>query len=127
MQLWATASVRGDDRLVAGAPGRVAYPRRLDRSEFILRLIVVGCVDENGDANADAVVGLDNNLTYIYDNVIASPGGDGTRAATLTKASGAVAADIHVLDLTMRTRVVDSQYATYIGSLRISIPAGRFA
>lgn len=128
-QLWATTEQRGDDRIVPGAAGMIPYRRRETRTEHLLRLLVVGDVDETGAAVADSRVGLAANLAYVESNVVQPTNtGDGTRPATLTVFGQTTrTADIHVLGLTQRSRWLSETKSLYIGTLRISIPAGRFA
>lgn len=131
VQLWADFDVRGEDRILPSATGVIAYPRRITAKRFDLRLLVVGDVDQAGAPTADSLIGLQANLEVIRSSVLAPVvSSTGTRSATLLMPSGGSrTAAIHVLG------VVTQSYgfaegcggAIWIGTLQISIPAGRFA
>jgi hypothetical protein len=129
--LWADFDVRGQDRLLPGATGVIAYPRRLTATRKDLRLLVVGDVDLNGVPTADSVIGLQTNLEYLRANVfVPVVSSTGTRAATLAMPSGGTrTADIHVLGVVTQSYGFASgcSGAIWIGTLQISIPAGRFS
>lgn len=131
IQLWADFDVRGEDRLLPGVTGVIAYPRRMTAKRFDLRLIVVGDVDSAGAATADSLDGLQANLEYIRSNVLAPVVSQtGTRAAVLTMPSGATrTADIHVLGVITQSYgfTTGCSGAIWIGTMQISIPEGRFA
>ena len=128
LPLWITTDQRGEDRIVPSSAGVVAYQRRETVTRHDLRLIVTGDVDESGVATANAYQGLLSNLDYIESNVV-SPTGltDGTRAATLAMpGQTSRTADIHILQLIARQYYVSDTQALFEGTLKISIPAGRF-
>lgn len=131
VNLWVVLDRRGEDRPLPLAAGVVPYPRRAAATRHDLRIIVAGDVDETGATEADARIGLEGNLGYLYSNVLAPvTSGDGTRAATLTMPSGATrTASIHVLGLTpvAYAFAADHSWAHFEGTLHISIPGGRFA
>lgn len=127
--LWVEASVRGGDRLLPGVAGVIPYRRRLDVTEYALPMLVSGDVDENGDDYADAWVGLETNLQWLWSNVVEPTNtGDGTRPATLTMPSGLErVADVHVLGLRVSSAVgAATRNALVRAVLQISVPAGRF-
>jgi hypothetical protein len=122
--------VRGQDRVLPGATGVIAYPRRLTATRYDLRLLVVGDVDgQTGDAVADARAGLAANLEYLRVNVLAPVSSStGTRAATLTVPGlSSRAANVHVLGLVTQSYVMQACGAIFVGTLQISVPAGRFS
>lgn len=129
--LWADFDVRGEDRLLPSVAGVIAYPRRLTVTRYDLRLLVVGDVDSAGSPTADSVIGLQNNIEYIRANVLAPVvSSTGTRAGVLTLPSAATrSATIHVLGVVTQSYGFASgcSGAIWIGTLQISIPAGRFA
>lgn len=131
VQLWADFDVRGEDRLLPGVTGFLAYPRRITVKRFDLRLLVVGDVDQTGAPTADSLIGLQNNLEYIRANVLAPVvSSTGTRAGVLTLPSAATrSASVHVLGVVTQSYGFASgcSGAIWIGTLQISIPAGRFA
>jgi hypothetical protein len=137
VKLWADFDVRGQDRVLPGATGVIAYPRRMTVTRHDLRLIVVGdVIGQTGAAETvDTRSALRANLEYLRLNVflpVVSPV-SGIRVATLTVPGAANrAADIHV------DGVVTQSYALapaadpcspsiWVGTLQISIPGGRFA
>jgi hypothetical protein len=127
-QLWVTTEQRGGDRIVPSAAGVIPYRRRVTATEHLLRLVVVGDVDDAGLPVADQRVGLAANLAAIKSTVVDPTNvGDGTRPATLTVFGQANrSANIHVLGLTQRIRVLKENGSIFVGTLRISIPAGEF-
>lgn len=127
MQLATGGEQRGSDRLLPSSTGVIAYPRRLTVTTADLRLLIVGDVDETGALNADKKIGLVDNIDYIYDNVVTPTGtGDGTRAATLDL-PGQVqrSANIHVIGMVQQQYLLGDN-PIWVGTLRISIPGGRF-
>lgn len=129
VKLWADFDVRGEDRILPSATGVIAYPRRMTSKRFDFRLLVVGDVDQAGTPVADSRIGLQNNIEYIRANVLAPVvSSTGTRAASLLMPSGATrTADIHVLGLVTQSYGLQECGSLFVGTLQISIPAGRFA
>ena len=119
---------RGENRLLPGATGVIAYPRRRTETTHELGLIVVGEVDNTGATNADHTLGLYNNLNYLMTNVVVPVvSSTGTRAATWDPPGGATqrTANIHVTGLRKRSLSLGNQ-AIWQGQLLIGIPAGAF-
>lgn len=129
IQLWPEFDVRGEDRLLPGANGVIPYRRRLTVTEWELRLMVVGDVDQNGNPTADAALGLMQNLEILRSGVFAPvASATGTRSATLTYPGMTPrTADIHVLGFKRTFMRLGRNKAIYDGKMRISIPAGRFS
>jgi hypothetical protein len=129
LNLWVYTEQRGSDRIVPSAAGAVAYRRRETVTRHDLRLMVVGDVDENGTATANSLIGLAANINYLESNVIQPTNtGDGTRAATLTVPGQSTrSANIHVLGFQPQEYHLGDTQAILVGTLQISIPAGRFA
>lgn len=129
VKLWADFDVRGEDRILPSATGVIAYPRRMTVTRVDFRLLVVGDVDQAGAPVVDSVVGLQNNIEYIRANIVAPVAtSTGTRVAILTMPSGATrSADIHVLGVVTQSYGIVDCGSIWIGTLQISIPAGRFA
>lgn len=120
---------RGDDRVLPGAAGVIAYPRRVTVTTHEIRLVVVGDVDETGAENADHTRGLYDNLAYLMSNVVAPVASStGTRAATWDPPGGAtqLTADVHVTGIRKRSVSLGNQ-AIWQGNLLLSIPAGAFS
>jgi len=128
--LWNDFLVRGQDRVLPSVTGILPYQRRRTGTPHELRLIVVGDVDgQTGNPELDAVVGLENNMEYLRENVIEPvPTQAGTRSAVLTMPSGNQReAEIHVLRTVTQTYLLQECGAIWIATLHISIPSGRFA
>lgn len=130
VRLWSWFDVRGDDRLIPGANGMRPYRRRITPTRHDLRILITGDVDENGVANANALIGLEENISYLTTNVtLPVASATGTRAAVLAMPSGSTrTADIHVLGLDIEGVYVDeARHTVAEGRLLISIPGGRLA
>lgn len=132
LQLLSDVQQRGSDRVLPGAAGAIAYPRRIAPSTYELRILIAGDVDESGNLTANGKEGLVANLKYLMTNVVEPvASATGTRAAVLTlPGQTATNADIHVFGLYQRGYYYpdgDSTKALWEGSLQIDIPAGRFA
>ena len=129
--LWAVFDVRGQDRRVPGVNGVVPYRRRFDVTEHGLDIVILGDADKDGNANADAWIGLQENIDYLRDNVIDPPNvpGSGLKLGRLVMPSGEQRyASIHVLGLTLsQTQGIGNEHAFVLGTLNISIPRGVFA
>lgn len=119
------SEVRGSDVLIPGIDGVLPQLRRTTVTIVALELMVFAFRDFAGDPHSDARSGLWSNVAYLLDNVMASPGGDGTRTATLHWPDGTTetTADVHVigpLDLS-----ADGPNKLR-GVLRLSFPYGAF-
>lgn len=116
---------RGGDRIIPGAAGVIAYPRRATATPHSLRLAVTGDVDEDGVATADSAVGLAANMVYLFDNVLSNPM---PLAASLTCFGQSVSGDIHVVDLIEDRYNVEGvagiNSSIFVGTLRIEVLAG---
>lgn len=130
VQLWAEFDVRGQDRVLPGANGVLAYRRRITATRHDLRLLVVGdVIGQTGAPANNPREGLAANLEYLRANVLAPvASATGTRAATLTvPGQSNRSADVHVLGLVTQSYMISGCHGLYVGTLQISIPAGRFA
>jgi hypothetical protein len=129
VRLWFEFDVRGEDRILPGVTGVIAYQRRITAKRHDLRTLVVGDVDQAGNPVADPAIGLENNLEYLRANVLAPVAtSTGTRAAVLTLPSGATrTADVHVLGMTTQSYMLGPCGSILVGTLHISIPTGRFS
>lgn len=130
VHLWAGFEVRGEDRLLPGAPGVIAYPRRLTKTKHDLRLLIVGdVIGQTGAPASNTTEGLATNIEYLRANVIAPVvSTTGTRAATITVPGAASrAASIHVLGMKIESYMLGDCGSIAVTTLQIDIPAGRFA
>lgn len=129
--LWMPSAIRGSDKVLPGATGVRAYPRRKTITEVTLSLIITGEADRNGIPPAIGVPGatvayfaqLEANIAYLRANVI-DPNFDnarGTRAITLTMPSGGTrTGDVHIVGMTATSSVLHTMSC----DLTISIPGG---
>lgn len=129
LPLWVYTEQRGEDRLLPNATGVVPYQRRETVTRHDLRLVVVGDVDLNGSAVSNSREGLAANLTYLETNIFQPTGAtDGTLAASITVfGASARTADIHVLGFQPQEYHLGDTDSVLVGTLKISIPGGRFA
>ena len=126
-QLLTTVAVRGENRIIPGAAGVIPFRRRTTVTPYSFRLVVTGEVNSAGTVNADPVLGLVNNLEYLWDNVIDPPNTTTGTVAAVWTPPGATArnADIHVV----RCEPVEYGLAgntLWVGRLQIESPSGRF-
>ncbi len=120
-QLWLPAPNRGKDRVIPGASGAVAKPRRADSRTVAMRFWLTGAVDQTGSAHSDPVEGFVENVDTISALVTPPTLPTVTRTSTLT-----------MPDATTRTAsiLVESfEYERESGTLAravltITIPAG---
>lgn len=124
-ELWHPAQVRGNDITIPGLSGVIPNTRRRAATVRSLNIIVVGICDKDGVVHADPIVGLELNLKYLADNVIAPVNTTaGTRPITLSMPSGAVrTGDAHVQAWTVSIATADCATAV----LDLSFPAGELA
>lgn len=118
--------VRGSDRLLPGVNGVKPYRRRNTVSVRTLELVIFGDEDQEGEPYSNHMDGLELNILYLRDNLLApEESGDGTVSAVLHLTGGSVlTADVHVLP-PLKVRQV--AYGMARGVLDISIPAGEFS
>lgn len=125
--LWVPANSRGENAIVPGAPGRRAFPRRVDQTDVALRIVVSGEADVGGNPyTRGAIYGLQQNLAYLCAHVVDPPTAPtATVAATLQLPNSptVLTADVQVLQLEELFHVADF----WRGLLHLRIPAGRFA
>lgn len=130
LHLWATTTVRGEDRILPSATGVLAYPRRITATRHDLRLLIVGdIIGQTGLPASDPIAGLAANIEYLRAQVITPViSATGTRAATLTVPGAASrSANIHVLRLELQSYQLGPCESIAVSTLQISIPSGRFA
>lgn len=127
--LWAAFDTRGQNRLIPGLQGVLAYRKRITERDHGLAIIITGDVDEEGDPHADPVSGLEDNLDTLM--AVLQPDSNATKAATLYLPSGATkTAEIQVEGFEVirsEIDIVDQQYALLEGIINITIPQGVFA
>lgn len=124
--LWQGADKRGSDRLVPGAAGVVAYPRRPTVSVRALEGYIYGFRDVNGTVFTNVRTGLEANVSFLQEEWESDIGvaADGTRTATLHMPSGATRTGaVHVIALRLAAFGPTSARAV----LELSIPAGALA
>ncbi len=118
-------ALRGDNRLVPGNPGTIAYPQRLTQSRYSLPLLICGHWNENDDyADPDDIWGQQaDNIAYLMTNVLLPPG-----IATITRtfewqaANGdSVTSEVQMLQ---PQPPVELGQATQITTMEILVPDG---
>lgn len=130
LHLWATTTVRGEDRILPSATGVIAYPRRVTVTRKDLRLLIAGdVIGQTGAPATNAIEGLATNIEYLRANIITPvASATGTRAAVLTVPGQASrSADIHILGFTIQSYMLTECGSVAVSTLQISIPSGRFA
>lgn len=130
--LWLTPAKRGQDRILPGAAGVIANPRRHTVTQYSLDFRVCGIANQFGVPTTGSGNGIDEfaqleyNLDYLRQYVFDarfSPNPDGTVPGVLTMPSGEIrTADVHVLGFSVNARVSH----VLQGVLDISIPSGGF-
>lgn len=116
--------LRGADRLVPGAVGVRPYPRRATVSIRTLQMVIFGDRSLEGTPYANRRDGIDTNVAYLVDNLLAPPGGNGTRLAILHLQNGSMkSAYVHVLS---PLRLGHIGPGAVRGALDLSIPSGKF-
>lgn len=64
--LWPSPARRGENLLIPGAPGRIAFPKRKDETTVTLECLVIGDCDQSGTPHADKSAGLATNWMTVY-------------------------------------------------------------
>lgn len=126
VRLWAEADVRGENKLLPGAPGRRGYPTRLEQASFDLPFWITGTVDPANTPYALPWSGLESNLNLLWGNVFQPvTTGRGVRAAVLTLPSGTVrTASVQVEPLTFPDDVWDAFNVAAV--IHLTVVTGRF-
>lgn len=129
--LWMPSAIRGSDKVLPGATGVRAYPRRKTITEVTLPIVISGAADRNGipptvgapGLKAALFTQLEVNVAYLRANVI-DPNfvtTDGTRAVILTMPSGSTrTGNVHITGLTVSS--MDQHIMAC--DLTISLPGG---
>lgn len=126
VRLWAEASVRGENKLLPGAPGRRSYPTRLDQTEHDLAFFIYGNTDLDGSLNTEPWVGLQTHLDDLWSNVFAPVTvGRGVRVGVLTLPSGTVrTAHVQIEPLHFANDVEDASFVET--TIHLTVVEGRF-
>lgn len=124
-QLWDGPDERGEDVLIPGAAGRLAMPRRADRTVFMLPMEIDGSVSRTGVPHADFRDGYRRNLLWLSQNVTGPvSSGNGTRSVSLTTpaAGPTLTGAAHV-----SLRTGEQELGIWRAVLTLSFPAGGLA
>lgn len=118
-----SGTLRGTDRLLPGAAGVRALPRRRTVTVLTFPLDVVGDVDDDGVAIADPNEGVNEHMAYLNANLgFASATGDGTVPAVFHRGDlPSWTADVHFLGFKGSQKLGEFLVRT---TFDISIPAG---
>jgi hypothetical protein len=125
--LYASAEVRGENRVMPGARGRRALPWRPDETMRTLTLAIFGDLSWDGTKNADAEAGLWANVAHLQTFIVDNPlNADSTRTAVIKRTG--------VPDLIAKIQVRgfeidDESYspAAIAASMDIALLSGAFA
>ena len=124
--LYSGPAMRGENRVMPGAYGRRALPKRPDETTRTLTIAVFGFQRWDGTANPDPVAGLWENINHLHAFIIDPPAtADSTRLAKIVR--------IDQPDLFARIQVlgfeVDETYspAAISASMDIAVISGGFA
>lgn len=117
---------RGDNRIIPGGVGVIAYPKRVTETVVGLRLAVTGDVNSSGVVNADARAGLATNLKYIADNVVNHTASVVTASLALTGMT-TISGDVQVIDMIEDRYNHYGDQSIWTGMLRINVVDGRLA
>jgi hypothetical protein len=124
--LYSGAATRGENRVMPGAAGRRALPKRADETTRTLTLAVFGFQRWDGTVNSDPVAGLWENIGHLHEFIIDTPATpDSTRLAKIVR--------IGQPDLFARIQVlgfeVDETYspAAVSASMDIAVIPGGFS
>lgn len=126
IELWpGNAKQRGDNVIVEGVDGQLAYPMEIEQTDYLLPLMVSGELDHMGNPDSDGTMArLYRNLAYLRSLVYGPV--DGTTATWDAHISlptgGTVYADVQVLDI---ARVWHFRQLTKT-TLTLRVPAGEF-
>lgn len=124
--LWSPAAQRGEDRLIPGTAGVLAYQRRATVTRHTLELLITGTADRTGAATTDYFGQLASNLDYLNFYVVKPTGtGDGTRTAVLTMPGGAITRTepVHIEGMDLGEPSPDGRFIR--ATIDISIPSGK--
>lgn len=121
--LWSTPPARGTNVILPGVAGRVARRFHDDEHAVSLPMVFGGDYDVDGLPTADRQEGLQANLEYFHDAVIASPGTVGdVRTAEFVKPDGTVLTEpVQVRGWQVQFRGAPSAFVV----VRLVFPGGR--
>lgn len=123
--LWQPADQRGEDRLIPGTAGVLAYQRRNTVTRHSLEMLITGTADRTGAAATNYFATLQANIDWLDFYVIAPTGStDGTRSAVLTMPDTTTRTEpIHVEGMTLGDFSPNGRFVR--ATIDISIPAGK--
>lgn len=119
--LYTGPTLRGEDLLIPGVPGRKAMPRRADTTVTQLRMLLDGRYNPTtGAPVANSSAGLRAIKLWMRANVTGPTGGDGTRTVTVNVPGGGSISGAAHLTYDVGERVGPMQRAL----LTVSVPLG---
>lgn len=108
--------------IIPGAHWRLPNDLWDDATTYILDWIVWGQFDHEGDAHSNAAVGIETNLAYLHDNVIAVPDSGSTRECVLHLPSGdTMTGEAQVISFTY---TINGANVVTDGVMELYLPAG---
>lgn len=127
--LWFAFDTRGQNRLIPGAQGTIAYRKRINERDHSFGILIIGDVDEMGDPHADPVQGLEDNVDTLL--AVLQPDSAATKAALITMPSGATrGAEIQIEGFEPVRSEIDTTYGQFAAMeaiINITVPLGVFA
>lgn len=122
--LWEEADKRGSDRILPGAGGVIANPKRRTTTRIDIPFVMTGAVSPSGTPYTNSWIGLQTNLALFNSLVVAPPALPATtRSSVLTMPDGTTrTADLHVLGLDL----VESAGVFRLYNVLLELPMGRF-
>lgn len=115
-ELYSPPAQRGENRVMPGTPGTIAYAPRVTQTRFSLPFLVNGHWDENDDyvSPANVWAQLADNWEFLMDGVLLPTGsGGGTRTVVWTAPNGDT--------ITSECQVLPSQAPATIGESAVQI------
>lgn len=123
--LWSTPAVRGGDRILPGAAGVRALPRRPTVTGATVEVAVVGDLTWEGDPYDDPSAGLALNCAHLAELTLPAGTPSGTRTATLHMRTGVAdrTGPVHVEQVRFAR---DGAYLA-VAQFSLSLPMGALA
>lgn len=116
---------RGEDTRIPGRPGVLSNPRRADSTTRVLRMVIDGTYDLDGELAADPRTQVLETVLWLRENV-ADPtySDDGTRTATIVLRNGTTLAGAVTVG---PLRLGEQSGPVARASLQITMPEGTLA
>jgi len=120
--VWGFPSLRGENMIIPGAPGRRAVQRRMDEGTYVMPMQVIGDVNVTGGTPSSVAAGLRQNLEYLWSNV-------GDPSTGVTRLAKLILPDLPVIDgveVQIRLSLVFRKVGRAGLLVEVTVPDGRF-